>query len=61
MVGGFERACSCGTVHKAHFIAGYLTRAGVLYFGHFLGDPREPRQLKPQGKPLQLKAFSTDY
>ena len=24
-----------------------VTRAGVLYFGHFLGDPRESRQLKP--------------
>ena len=23
------------------------TSAGVLYFGHFLRDPREPRQLKP--------------
>ena len=35
-----------------------LTRAGVLYFGHFLGAPREPQQLKPEGGPLQLKAFS---
>ena len=24
-----------------------LTRAGVLYFSHFLGAPRETRQLKP--------------
>ena len=37
----------------------YVTRAGVLYFGHFLRYPREPRQLKPRGEPLQSKAFST--
>ena len=36
----------------------YLTRTGVPYFGHFLGALREPRQLKPQGEPLQLEAFS---
>ena len=37
-----------------------LTRAGVLYdLGLLLGDLREPRQLKPEGEPLQFKAFST--
>ena len=25
----------------------YVMRAGVLCFGHFLGAPHEPRQLKP--------------
>ena len=25
----------------SHTSKSYLTRAGVLYFGHFLGDPRE--------------------
>ena len=29
--------------------------------GHVLGAAREPRQLKPSGEPLQLKAFSTRY
>ena len=34
-----------------------FTRAGVLYFGHFLGAPGEFQQLKPSEDPLQLKAF----
>ena len=37
------------------------TLFGIVYayFGLLLGDPREPRQLKPSGEPLQVKAFST--
>ena len=35
--------------------------AGALYFGLFLGAPRETRQVKPSREPLQLKAFSAPY
>ena len=39
---------------------GKITRGGVLYFSQFLGDPRERRQLKPQGvtggKPTRKKS-----
>ena len=37
----------------------FVTPAGVVCVGHFLGDPREPRQSKLQEEPLQIKAFST--
>ena len=36
-----------------------VTRAGVLYFHHFLEAPRWARQLKQEEEPLQLKAFAT--
>ena len=45
--------------HKKGHNSGKLYASWVLFFGHFLRDPRKPRQLKPQAEPLQLKAFST--
>ena len=36
----------CWNFSHLEFLKAYVTRAGGLYFGHFLGAPREPRQLK---------------